>query len=194
MNLPVKKILACVRADEPATDALAKLVAIGKRAKKSPLWDQLPTIDVDADVDEAVAWLQTQLKVKAVNGVYLGLDTLNEEAGSNIGIGTTSKCDADSSEIDWVYDLKKRGKPHLIRGLAQMHETWMDLEDEELQLVFDYTLFFGYSGVVLAEALARKQLQTHAVYVWGFHDGDMCPLARWSSVGFERLAAMPAGE
>lgn len=194
MNLPVNKILASVKADEPATDALAKLIGIGKRAKKSRLWDQLPTIDVNADVDEAAAWLQSQLKVKTITGVYLGLDTLNEEAGSNIEIGMTNKCDPDRAEIDWVYDLKKRGKPHLIRGLAQMHETWMDLEDEELQLVFDYTLFFGYSGVVFAEALARKQLQTHASYVWGFHDGDMCPLARWSSSGFERLAAMPAGE
>jgi hypothetical protein len=184
VNLPIAKILACVRTDQPPAAALDKLIAIGKRAKKSKLWDQLPKIDVD----ETSAWLAAQLEDKSITGVYLGLDTLNEDRGSNLELGTTKKCDPSANEIDWVYELGKTRKHHLIRGLAELRRAWLDEEDEELRMLFDYTLSFGYSGVVLASALSRKRLQKHALYVWGFHDGDMCPLARWSPEGFERLA------
>lgn len=191
MNLPILKMLSCVRSDQSAAEGLAKLIAIGRRARKSKRWDDLPKIDVDADVDEAAAWLASQIKDSSLTGVYLGLDTLNDDLGHNLELGTTKKCDPSSNEIDWVYDLGKTRKHHLIRGLAELRRAWSDEDDEELQLLFEYTLSFGYSGIVLASALARKQLQTHALYVWGFHDGDMCPLARWSSKGFERLAAPP---
>jgi hypothetical protein len=194
MNLPIKKILACVQSGQSAEAVLPQLVAIGKQAKKSPLWDQLPAIDTNADVDEAADWLRSQLKTKTITGVFLGLGGADDDADSNVEIGWTSKADPASEQTDWAYDLSKRGKPHLIRGLSKLRETWAALEDEDLQFVFDYTLTLGYSGAVLAEALSQEQLQSHTHYVWGFHDGDFCSLARWSPSGFERLAKTPKGE
>ena len=158
--------------------------------------DSVPEIDISADISAAQRWLKKEAADSSVTGIYLGLDTLNENEGTgkNIEIGFTCDAHPQSPDIEWIYKLKKYGTDHLIHGIYELH-AWYYPEhrvyadhDYDLQLLLDYIFFLGYSGVILAAAIQQEQLQDHCLFVWGFHDGDLGPLCRWSPTGFERLA------
>ncbi len=62
---------------------------------------------------------------------------------------------------------------------------WKRLHD-----LAEYTLFLGYSGLILAEALEDVGRDGPFLAAWGFHDGDLFTLGRGDGQGFERLAAL----
>ena len=196
MNIPFAEILHCVNVNQDPLIAFTSLVSVGRSAYKSAVWDSVPKIDISADISAAQRWLQGETPDSSITGIYLGLDTLNENEGTgkNIEIGFTCDADPQSLDIEWIYKLTKYGTDHLIRGICELH-TWYSPEhrvyadhDDDLQLLLDYIFFLGYSGVILAAAIQKERLQNHCLFVWGFHDGDLGALCRWSPTGFERLA------
>ena len=196
MDIPFAEILRCVNANQDPLIAFTNLVSIGRSTYKSPVWDSVPEIDIPADILAAQQWLKKEAADSSITGIYLGLDTLNENEGTgkNIEMGFTRDADPKSLNIEWIYNLTKYGTDHLIRGIFELH-TWYESDagvhadhDDKLQLLLDYIFFLGYSGVILAAAIQKERLQNHCLLVWGFHDGDLGPLCRWSPTGFERLA------
>ncbi len=192
MNIPFADILRCVHVDQDPSIAFTSLVCVGRSVYKSAVWDSVPKIDISADILSAQQWLKKETADSSITGIYLGLDTLNENdgAGENIEIGFTHHADPASSDIEWTYKLPKYRSGHLICGVYELH-AWYESEldqNDELQLLLDYIFFLGYSGVILGAAIQKERLQNHCMFVWGFHDGDLGPLCRWSPTAFERLA------
>ena len=177
-------------------DRTHQFVSVGRSAYNSSVWDSVPEIDISADISAVQQWLKKQAVDSSITGIYLGLDTLNEDEGTgkNIEIGFTRDAAPQSLDIEWIYQLTKYGTDHLIRGIYELH-AWYETDacvhpdhDDDLQLLLDYIFFLEYSGVILATAIQKERLQHHCLFLWGFHDGDLGPLCRWSPTGFERLA------
>jgi hypothetical protein len=191
MDIPFEEILAVVRQPLEPAAAFELLRQIGEAHLPSPVWRTIETPDIEADIEAARAWLHNALDVSRPTGVYLGLDTLNEDdgAGSNVEIGMTSQADPVPLAMEWAWNCEQHGGDHLIRGMYEVHKAYEDsgLEDPD-SLLADYLFFFGYSGIVLAAALERVPVRWNALFVWGFHDGDIAFLARSSPAGIERLA------
>lgn len=127
------------------------------------------------------------------SGVYLGLDTLNENRGEgkNVEIGMTRDANPGELEMDWAYRLSQRGESHLIEGMYKAHRAYQKFGLEyQGRLLDDYLFFFGYGGLVLAAALERIAINWDCLFIWGFHDGDLGYLARSSPKGITRLAAV----
>jgi hypothetical protein len=51
-------------------------------------------------------------------------------------------------------------------------------DDSPVSAFADYVLFLGYAGLILRQALATAAPRTPFFAIWGFHDGDLFPLAR----------------
>ena len=159
-----------------------------QRLSPSEAWRLLPRPDVDGDVERASTWLAQQFAAcpHDVRGVYLGLDTLNMALGSNVEIGISATADVGSDEIEWTFDRNIwRGESHLIASLRSMkraygRRAWRDVTPDP-----DYTVFLGYSGVVLAAAVERASVGHDLIAAWGFHDGDMFVLGRRMPSAFE---------
>ena len=191
MDIPIADILAVVGKPGEPTAAFDALRKIGEARVQSPVWRMIDVPDVESDIQDASRWLRETITPYRPTGVYLGLDTLNENdgVGQNVEIGMTSKADPARLEMDWAWKCEQYGKEHLIRGMYKIHKAYEAAELEfETSLLADYLFFFGYSGIVLASALERMPVRWDSLFVWGFHDGDIGFLARGSPRGVERLA------
>jgi len=110
-------------------------------------------------------WLRAQFRdpkrPKPIRGLYLGLDTLNMEGpdGFNIEIGGTSECDPFAMKYEWAWECKWYGAHHLLRGLQTLQPCYSKAPGEVASFA-DYMLVLGYSGLVLAEALAQVRVRT----------------------------------
>lgn len=195
MEIPFKQITDTVRGSTAAEISFNLLRQVGRKALPSDLWDQVPTPDVEADVERARIWLRRNISKDRPTGVYLGLDTLNGRGlrGHNVEIGMSRSANPRILNMAWTFRCDRYGNRHLIRGLRQVHRTY-----ERRRLGFDtsnladYVFFLGYSGIVLTAAIERLAVSWEALFVWGFHDGDIGYLARTSEHGIERLASFGA--
>ena len=148
----------------------------------------------DADVWLAAAWRSEHLQDCRPAGVYTGLDTLSERNGngSNLEIGWTRKADPAVLSMDWAYKSEGGGGRHLIEGIYNARRTCQRFGlSHPGSLPADYVFFFGYSGVVIAAALERIAVDWDCLFLWGFHDGGLCYLARSSPGGITRIAVGP---
>jgi hypothetical protein len=196
MDVPFDDILAIVRKPDDLKTAFESLREIGRSRLPSEVWDTIRTPQVDADVWAAGAWLKESILEFRPSGVYLGLDTLNENQGlgKNVEIGMTHEADPQKLEMEWAFRLPQRGQNHLIEGLYKAHRAYKKVGLEyPSSLLADYLFFFGYGGVVLASALERAKVEWDCLLIWGFHDGDLAYLARSSPTGVERLATFGDG-
>jgi hypothetical protein len=187
MHIPFDHILDIIRTGGPPQAAFDALCDLGRTTAPSPLWNKLRTPNIDADILLAAAWLTKNLADQKPTGVYLGLDTLNENngLGSNIEIGTTHAANPQLLDMHWAYSLEHYGENHLIEGIYKLHRAYRNAGSAKLP---DYLFFFGYSGVVLTAALERIAPRFDCLYIWGFHDGDLAYLARSSPTTITRLA------
>jgi hypothetical protein len=193
MKIPYDEILGCVRKSIAPQKAFKELIDVGKSQLKSPLWDAIPTPDTEADVTSAATWLQESFSKYPPTGVYLGMDTVNENdgKGKNVEIGMTDVPGPLPLELEWIYDGFDYGENHLIRGLYEIHKGYDALDLQEPQsLLADYVFYLGYSGIVLAAALDKMQVRWESLFVWGFHSGDLAFLARSTPAGITRLATL----
>lgn len=195
MNIPFDEILGVVRQGGDLRKCFGALRDIGRRAVRLEAWGKVPTPDVESDVWLAGAWLTESIGTYAPNGVYLGLDTLNEHQGegSNLEIGMTRHADPNVLSLNWAYSLERYGERHLIEGVYKAHQACRKLGMEgRVRQLADYLFFFGYGGAVLAAAIERAGAGPDCLYIWGFHDGDLGFLARSSPSGVTRLATLEA--
>lgn len=196
MDLPLNDILSIVRQPGELKTAFDALRELGRSLHPSEAWDKIRTPAVEPDVLLAGAWLNESITEYKPFGVYLGLDTLNENHGNgkNVGIGMTRAADPHKLEMQWVYQLPQRGEDHLIEGMYKTHRTYQKFGfGYPVGLLPDYLFFFGYSGLVFASALERIKINWDCLFVWGFHDGDLAYLARSSATGVARLATFGEG-
>jgi len=198
-QLPIEDTLAAIRGHELADDAWSETLNICRRSAAAAPWHKLPQPNIKADVVAAHDWLRAQLEgLGPVTGIYLGLDTLNMEAGhgKNVEIGGTTQCDPLKDSSEWVWTELRYGDDHLIRGLFDMHqefscEQWRTRDETIAQgsafSFADYILFLAYSGIVLGHAFKRLPISRTVLPVWGFHDGDLFLLGRKSPDSFTFL-------
>ena len=81
MNPPFDEILTVIREACDLTIAFNNLRAIGKSRVPVAVWDEIPTPEVETDLWLAGGWLKESIDAFQPSGVYLGLDTLNENRG-----------------------------------------------------------------------------------------------------------------
>jgi hypothetical protein len=190
MDIPFDDMCAVVRKPGHLAAAFDALRSIGEARIQSPVWRTIETPDIESDIEDAGRWLRETITLYRPTGVYLGLDTLNEDdgAGKNVEIGMTTEADPATLAMEWAWSCEQYGDDHLIRGLYEVHKTYQDAGLEyPASLLADYLFFFGYGGIVLASALERVPVRWNSLFVWGFHDGDIGFLARGSPRGVERL-------
>lgn len=200
-RLPVAGIFDAIRINLVPGDAWRAVLSVCATAAPAAKWNELPTPDLERDIKAARLWLGEQLSELAqVRGVYLGLDTLNMRRGkgTNLEIGGSTACDPASDSQDWVFEQLQRGAKHLIYGLYELQtaysaSTWRVSDETVAQGSHfgfaDYTLFLGYSGIILGSAFARlpewpKLTKRDLLAVWGFHDGDLFLLGRRTGSAF----------
>lgn len=185
------RLLAIVSEDPAPASQWQRMLEVFRNEVPAAPWSRMPVPDSRRDVDEAAAWLAAELKAQpAAKGIYLGLDTLNMEGGSgtNVEFGGIAECDPTNDDKSWLEDDLDSGGDHLIRGLQEMHAVYSSPEWEPWFDFCDYALFLGYSGIVLAAAMARSAAGSRDLLAaWGFHDGDLFLLGRslggkWSPV------------
>jgi hypothetical protein len=175
-----------------ASTGLSRLLALCRRVHPDPLWDALPAIDAKADVRAARAWLAAQLGSPTApvptRGLYLGLDTLNMagDDGYNVELAATSEEPAEG-DLEWTGRCEWYGTRHLIAGLRALNAEYQQPRWSALYEFADYVLVLGYSGLVLADALAELPVSEPLLAAWGFHDGDMFQLGKRSERMFLRL-------
>lgn len=192
------RLLAIVGENPDPVSQWQRMLEVFRSEVPAAHWDRMPVPDIMRDVDEAAAWLAAELKGHpAAKGIYLGLDTLNMERGrgKNVEIAGTAKCDPTDDDVSWLEEDLEYGlehliygdEQHLIRGLVEMHAAYSSPEWEPWSEFCDYTVFLGYSGIVLGAAMARSAGARDLLVAWGFHDGDLFLLGRslggrWSPV------------
>ncbi|HET6328893.1 MAG TPA: hypothetical protein VFG04_29690 [Planctomycetaceae bacterium] len=190
MKYPLDEVFACVRQTVPPATAFNSLRDIGRAHFKSELWDAVPLPDSEADIAAAADWLKKSFADECPTGVYLGLDTNNqeEEWGHNVEIGLSDSADSSRLDMEWIFEGLDYGDNHLIRGLYEVYQAYAAFELDHPESLFpDYIFFLGYSGIVLAGAVERIRPKWDSLFVWGFHDGDMGYLVRTSERGVERV-------
>jgi hypothetical protein len=116
-----------------------------------------------------------------------------DDRGSNVEIAATSRCNPETLDMDWAWGCEWYGEPHLIRSLYKMKAVYKQPTWRRLWEFADYTLFLGYSGIILAEAFERLGFRSNILIVWGLHDGDLFFLGRTDKTGFRRLATATNG-
>lgn len=192
--MPIYELLDILRAEHDAEAAWRQALDLLRNSTPSDLWDALPAVDIQRDIKAVAAWLQGALNAPSVPvGVYLGLDTLNMNAGSgyNVEIGWKTSLNLEHSGVDWIYSGLEYGAPHLIEGLYELHAIYARPEWAELFSSADYMLFLGYSGIVLSAAIRSTPLPRPLLASWGFHDGDMFLLGLLTEQGFTTVAKLP---
>jgi hypothetical protein len=184
------RLLAIVRGNPEPVSQWQRMLEVFRIELPAAPWARMPVPAIERDVDEAAAWLAAELKAQpAAKGIYLGLDTLNMEGGrgKNVEFGGTAECDPSNDDESWLEDDLDDGDDHLIRGLVEMHAEYSSPEWEAWFDFCDYATVLGYSGIVLAAAMARTAGARDLLVAWGFHDGDLFLLGRslggkWSPV------------
>ena len=178
--MPINELLRLIR-DQPSPEiAWQRMLELFTAHKSSNLWSALPRPDFAVDKTKMRDWLQGNLaRLAEPSGIYLGLDTLNMNAGAgtNIEIGWLP-CDTLRNDTDWLYGDLQRGSSTLISGLYTLQATYSRPEWRSIFPFADYVVFLGYSGLVLREALSDFSASQPLLVAWGFHDGDMFILAR----------------
>ena len=189
--MPIDQLLAILRAEPDDIAAWHRTLDLLRRSTPSDLWDALPPMDIQRDTKAAADWLRRALEEPVGPlGVYLGLDTLNMDAGAghNVEIGWKTRLNVEDGGTDWIYSGLAYGPDHLIEGLCELHATYSRPEWEELFSSADYMLFLGYSAVVLRGAIRSTPLPRPLLASWGFHDGDMFLLGLLTDQGFTTIA------
>ncbi len=189
----VDDVTGIVRSAVSAADGWRELCAVCARVQPSGLWAALPTPDIGRDVERAVTWLSGELAradaPRPPRGLCLGLDTLNmsDGTGFNLALGATCRCNPLELDPDWLTSCEWDGADHLIEGLVALQATY-SCDEWKTDFAFaDYHLVLGYSGLVLADALALVAVREPLLAVWGFHDGDLFFLARRTPASVERI-------
>jgi len=179
MNWPTKEITSIIKNEIDPKKAFAKILEQCEKELKSEIWDSYKNMNIERDIAEAKKFILKQLerrKRKEAKGRYFGLDTLNmnDGHGMNLQIGFHYKCDPSIMDMEWTYDCKHHDE-HLIAGLYEVSDTFASdskWSSEERDFA-EYTIFLGYSGIVLREALLSVEGIDDFISAWGFHDGDM---------------------
>lgn len=199
-ELPVEELLEIVRAGINPEKTWRSILALCNGSAPSSLWDLLPALDINADIERAARWIQVELdnKLSACTGIYLGLDTLNMRAGDgkNVETGGSALCEPSEDSSDWLSSDLAYGADHILLGLFHLRAKYSEEEwrvgDKSVAAgslfgFADYMLFLGYSGVVLGHACKLIKSNRARLFVWGFHDGDMFLLGRSSGNEFTLL-------
>lgn len=191
MDIPFDQILSCVQSSINPWSAFDKLRQVAKTNIPTVAWDDIQSPDIVTDIEGVRLWLDSEIDNYQPTGVYLGLDTLNENCGlgKNVEIGMTTAANPFPLAMEWAYRCERYGEHHLINGLYEIHQAYNAFGLTECEaLLADYVYFLGYSGIVLASAIERRTTSQNCMFVWGFHDGDLGFLVRSSPSGVERLA------
>jgi hypothetical protein len=190
----IHETLEIVRNSPTADLGWPKLLDLCRKHAPSPIWYNLRHVDPEADVVAAASWLSQQFSSSTVQpprGIYLGLDTLNQKSGpcKNVEIAFSNAANPEQLSQDWLYDHDANwyGSDHLIRSLVAVKDVY---DPSDVSEFADYTIFLGYSGLVLAEALERVSPPGPFLAVWGFHDGDLFYLSRRTTGAIERVASL----
>lgn len=176
--LPLDETMTILRKELNPQIAFKKIVDLGKEKFPSPIWNEYNEIYIDRDIKEASRWIEKSIQYHPNSkGFYFGLDTLNMDngKGTNIEIGLSKGCNPNEFSDDWTYDCESFGKSHLIRGLFEFSDTFLNKDKwscDERRFT-EYLIFLGYSGVILREALNNLKTENNFLSTWGFHDGDM---------------------
>ena len=189
--MPIDELLAVLREEADPTAAWRRTLDLLRGSTPSDLWDALPPMAIQRDTEAAAAWLRETLKEpSAPIGVYLGLDTLNMNAGAgyNVEIGWKAGLILEDARTDWIYSGLEYGPRHLIEGLCELHAIYSHPEWEKIFSSADYMLVLAYAGVVLRAAIRSTPLPRPLLASWGFHDGDMFLLGLSSDQGFTTVA------
>ena len=190
--MPIHELLAILREESDAEVAWRRTLSLLRSSTPSDLWDALPPMDIQRDIEAAAAWLCVALDAvpSAPVGLYLGLDTLNMDAGNgyNVEIGWKAPLSVEDGGADWIYNGLDYGPSHLIKGLWELHASYSRPEWTALFSSADYILFLSYSGIVLRAAICSTLLPRPLLACWGFHDGDMLQLGRLTDQGFTTVA------
>ncbi|BAU52301.1 hypothetical protein [Mucilaginibacter gotjawali] len=176
--LPIGNILLEINNQPDPVQAFKNILNFCDIALSSKIWETFRKMDLQKDAEASTIWLQQTIdEFSNTKGIYLGLDTLNMEngSGSNVEIGLNSDCDPSILSDGWTYDCDNYGESHLIEGLWLVSDSFISEErwsDDERRFS-EYTIFLGYSGLVLREALLNLKTNNDFISIWGFHDGDM---------------------
>jgi hypothetical protein len=193
MYAPVAAVLDVVRTHSDPRTAWARIVDLCRASAPHAPWQALPTPDIERDIRMASRWIRGELGGETEPcGVYLGLDTLNMErgSGSNLEIALGAGTPEDASAGQWLFEGPKTyGSSHLIRGLYELHRVYRKRTWKPWFDLCDYTLFLGYSGLVLAQVFDCVRDLGPLVVIWGFHDGDLFVLGRHRDGAFVRSTA-----
>jgi len=189
--MPIDELLTILRKKADPKAAWGQTLDLLRGSIPSNLWDALPSMEIQRDAEAAAAWLRAALKeASGPIGVYLGLDTLNMDAGAgyNVEVGWKAGFNVEDDGTEWIYSGLEYGPRHLIEGLSDLHAIYSRPEWEELFSSADYLLFLAYSGVVLRAAICLAPLPRPLLATWGFHDGDMFVLGMSTDEGFTTVA------
>ena len=176
--LPIDETMQILRTESDSKIAFHKILEEANKNLPSEIWKEYEKLNIERDIEDAVLWLKKTLtQFPDSKGIYLGLDTLNmdEGNGTNVEIGLSKSCNPNEFSDDWTYDCENYGESHLIKGLYEVADTFMNSEkwtSDETSFA-EYVVFLGYSGVVLKGALSKLETNNDFLSIWGFHDGDM---------------------
>jgi len=176
--IPIDETLHILRVETDPKIVFEKIIDCCNNNLPSEIWKEYESLNLKRDIQDATIWIQNTLtKHPDTTGYYLGLDTLNMDngKGTNLEIGLSNSCNPLDISDAWAYQCENYGKPHLIKGLSEVSDTFTNTKkwsDEEISFT-EYIVFLGYSGVVLKEALNKLKTENDFLSIWGFHDGDM---------------------
>lgn len=187
----LEEMRAVVRTGGDENAAFDALRAIGQNHLPQRKWGKIrfPPL-FQTDVLEAVKWINDVVLQHRPTNVYLALDALNEQdgQGKNVATGMTRAVDPDAELRGWDPSWEGPSEHHLMWGLFELHQQYLawDLR-YPANVLADYILFMGYSGLVYAAAIERSQCNFDCRFVWGFGEDAPFPLVRVSPSGMVRL-------
>lgn len=190
----IDRTLAVLKSKKAPTVKWQALLKVCRTSKKSELWESLPEPKLETDIRAAHQWLVAELgRMPRANAICLGLDTLNMvgRGAFNVGISGGTKAELSEDDLSWAYSCTKRGKPHLIKGLAALRRVYAARRWEEVTEHADYLVPLAYSGLVLSEAAAMLVRPKPLMIAWGFHDGDLFLLGTMADGVFVRKFTVP---
>jgi hypothetical protein len=183
-----KHLLATLRQHTDALKCWQAILKLCRRSVPDARWRDLPLPDMERDIVAATLWLSAQIAAQPeATGIYLGLDTLNMNAGSgtNLEFGGTTACDLSQDEIEWVYGKLQYGEKHLIYGLFELQQFYSQPIWKPAFSFADYMLSLSYTGIIFGQAFIRISINRSLLAAWGFHEGDLFALGRKTQGRFD---------